>query len=318
MANDLERRLKRRFREFLSFHRDEVATAFRSSIREVLDRVVERGWRAYIVGGTLRDVMLAPPSVFPRDVDLVVSGPSEQAFESTFEDLISRRTRFDGLHLVKRFSYGGISRSRGEVLFDVWRLPDTWGIRSAGLPPTIESFVRTPFLNIDSVAIALAPRNAQRQVAECGFFDSLSTRTLEINFAPNPFPLVCIVRSLIMAAKLRFSLGRSLAQYIVDHSPLGSVDALFEAQVSHYGRDRCSLDELGSWLKEVRAGVNAGLERVDISITRERQLELWKDRPLFLSDVSTLSRQHGYGQEVVSRSARPRGNAPASLLPEIR
>src|SRR5690349_10205703 len=137
MDSDLERRLKRRFREFLAFHGDKATAAVRLSIREVLDRVVERRWRAYIVGGTLRDVMLAPTSSFPRDIDIVISGVSEERLETTFLDLVNRRTRFGGLHLVTQFSYGGISSSRGQVVFDVWRLEDTWGIRNAGLPPTI-------------------------------------------------------------------------------------------------------------------------------------------------------------------------------------
>jgi hypothetical protein len=279
MVSELEQKLKRRFREFLAFRGDEVATAVRLSIREVLDRVLERKWQAYIVGGTLRDVVLAPPSAFPRDVDLVVSGPSEEILEATFRDLISRRTRFNGLHLVKEFSYGGISRCHGQVFFDVWRLKDTWGIRVAGLPPTIESFVRTPFLNIDSVAIELVPHNTRRQVVECGFFESLTSRTLEINYAPNPFPLVCIVRSLIMAAKLKFVLGASLAQYVANYSNWGSIDDLVKAQISHYGRIRCKQNELQRWLEGIRASVSAGVKRVEICTTQERQLELWEDWP---------------------------------------
>ena len=289
MANELEQRLKRRYREFLSFQGDEAVTAARLSIREVLDRVVERKWRAYIVGGTLRDVMLAPASAFPRDIDLVVSGCSDDALESVFRDLVSRRTRFGGLHLLTHFNYGAISPSRGQLVFDVWRLENTWGIRDAGLPPTIESFVRTPFLNIDTAAIELVPRKAHCHVAEYGFFESILSRTLEINYAPNPFPLVCIVRSLIMAAKLKFSLGHSLARYIANYSEWGSVDDLVEAQISHYGQVRCRRDELQRWLESVRASLRAGVERVEVCTTHERQLELWNDWPSASQRTSRLS-----------------------------
>jgi hypothetical protein len=279
MVNELEQRLKRRFREFLSFQGDRPTTALRLRIREVLDRVLERGWRAYIVGGTLRDVMLAPVSAFPRDVDLVISGCTEQEVEGAFHDLVNRRTRFGGLHLATHFSYGGISPSCGQLIFDVWRLEDTWGIRHAGLPPTIESFVRTPFLNIDSVAIELVPRKARRQVVECGFFESLSSRTLEINYAPNPFPALCIARSLIMAAKLEFLIGLSLARYIANYSEVSSVEDLLEAQVSHYGQVRCQRNELQRWLREIEAGLDSGVDRIEVHTTPERQLELWNDWP---------------------------------------
>jgi hypothetical protein len=68
MDDNLDLRLKRRLRDFLASKRaNDPTTAVRASIREVLDRIIERRWRSYIVGGTLRDVMLAPPSTFPRD-----------------------------------------------------------------------------------------------------------------------------------------------------------------------------------------------------------------------------------------------------------
>jgi hypothetical protein len=294
MVSELEQKLRRRFREFLVFQGEGVAMAARSAVNRVLDRVLERKWRAYIVGGTLRDVMLAPASALPRDIDIVVCGASREDLEAVFFDLMSRRTHFGGLHLVTPFRYGGLRQSRGQVIFDVWRLEDTWGLRNAGLPITIENFVRTPFLNIDSVAVELVPRNARRRVTENGFFESLASRTLEINYAPNPFPHVCVVRSLIMAAKLNFSLGPSLARYIAAYSQDGSVDNLVEAQISHYGQVRCRRNELQHWLMDVRASVMAGIERVNVSVTPERQVELWEDwppqRPSFAHHSSRLRR----------------------------
>ncbi len=285
MASDLERRLKRRFRDFLSRQEtDPQARAIRSSIGAVLDQIVERGWKTYVVGGTLRDVMLAPPSAFPRDIDLIVVGPSQDAMENAFSDLITRKTRFGGLHLVRPFDCGVITRVSGEVLFDIWRLEDTWGIRDQDLPPTIENFVRTPFLNIDSVAIEVCSPEAQRKrghqkVAECGFFRALSTHTLEINYEPNPYPLVCIVRTLIMAAKLKFSLAPSLASFVLDYSRWGSIEDLVRAQISHYGLVRCGVDELRYWLEQISAKLDAGLERIEITTHGKRQMVLWQGWP---------------------------------------
>src|ERR1700722_227477 len=101
MASDLEPKLKRRFQRFLSVQGRKDTVAMRSSIRDVLHRIHERGWRSYIVGGTLRDVMRAPPSAFPRDIDIIVVGASPGAIEQVFADLVIRRTRFGGLHLAK-------------------------------------------------------------------------------------------------------------------------------------------------------------------------------------------------------------------------
>ena len=279
MVSPLDRRLKDRFRAFLAFQHNEAAAAARQSIKAVLDLILRKQWQAYIVGGTLRDVMLAPSSIFPRDIDVVIAGAPEDDLERTFGDLVSRRTRFDGLHLVKDFGYGGITPSQGQVYFDIWRLEDTWGIRHAGLTPTIANFVRTPFLNIDSVAIELVPKNARRGVTELGFFTALATRTIEVNYVPNPFPAVCIVRSMIMAAKLQFALGSRLAEYIAAYAQSSSLDDLLDAQRSHYGIIRCNKDELRLWLDEITVGVNARASRIELSAPSRRQLALWTNWP---------------------------------------
>ena len=185
-----------------------------------------------------------------------------------------------GLHLVKRIGpSGGLTDSEVQVLFDVWRLEDTWGIQTAGLAPTIDNFVRTPFLNIDSVAIELAPKNVRRRLVEHGFFNSISSGLLEINYESNPFPLVCVARSLVMAAKLGFGLGPSLARFVSSFSRWGSIDDLVQAQISHYGRIRCTADELRLWLDDIGQAVAAGAERAEVYTSGERQMELWSDWP---------------------------------------
>lgn len=278
--SDAEKRLKGRFGRFLAVRTDDPASAIRLGIDEVLQRIRRRGWRAFIVGGTIRDVMLAPPSAFPRDIDIVLSGASQRELDVEFADLLKRTTRFGGLHLVKPINLvGDRADVEAEIVFDVWRLEDTWGIRHAGLAPTIESFVRTPFLNIDSAAMELTPRNARRHLVEHGFFTSISSSLLEINYEPNPFPLVCIVRSLIMAAKLRFALGPSLARFVSGFHRWGSVDDLVEAQVSHYGDVRCSAKELRLWLDEITQAVASGATRIEVYASEERQMELWSQWP---------------------------------------
>ncbi|MFN0104881.1 MAG: hypothetical protein ACKV2U_22705 [Bryobacteraceae bacterium] len=279
MDSMLDRKLKDRFRAFLGFQGEKPAAAARKSIQAVFDRILSNGWEAYIVGGTLRDIMLAPRSIFPRDIDIIIAGATADALLATFHDLLHRRTRFGGLHLIGDFSYGGITRSSGHIYFDVWRLEDTWGICHAHLAPTIDNFVKTPFLNIDSVAIELVPKGARRRVVECGFFDALVTRTLEINYAPNPYPSVCIVRSLIMAAKLQFALGPNLAAYIAAHAANGSVDDLLDAQRSHYGEIRCGKEEIQGWLARITAAVNAGVIGIQLPTTSSRQLTLWNNWP---------------------------------------
>ena len=218
MAHDLEQKLKKKLRNFVASTQvgDYRVDTIRAARHEVFGRIAKHGWQAYIVGGTLRDLMLDRPAKFlPRDIDLVVVGPTQSEMEAVFEDLQVRRTRFGGLHLVKPFEYGSsLATVKRDLIFDEWRLADTWGLRAQGLEPTIRNFVKTPFLNIDSVAIELFPIKGRRTLVEVGFFDSLLTQTLDINYEPNPFPLLCVVRSLVLAVKLNFALSNRLACFV--------------------------------------------------------------------------------------------------------
>jgi len=279
MVPDLKQKLKRTFGEFVDPQHAAGASTIKAGLSEVLARISDRGWKSYIVGGTLRDAVLGPAAMLPRDIDVIVAGPSQAVLESTFRDLCVRKTRFGGLHLVKSFDRGAFARVSDHILFDVWRLEDTWGVREQGLLPTIENFVKTPFLNVDSIAIDVFPENGRRKVIECGFFRAMSSRCLDINYEPNPFPLVCIVRSLIMAAKLDFALSPRLASYIAGYKRWGNLDELICAQVSHYGQVRCSEEDLRRWIGEINAQLHIGADSIAIRIDQSRQAALWADWP---------------------------------------
>ena len=215
----------------------------RLAITHVIGRIRHAGWDAYLVGGTLRDLMLRPAKAgsawsVPRDVDIVVCDVTVADLEKQLGDLVQRQTRFGGLHLAK-------SAAGYDVHFDVWPLHETWAFRRRSLPADIKLFPETPFLNLDSIAISLSPDGPKgRSVYERGFVSGIQEETIEINYEDNPFPDVCLIRALIMAAKLRFSLGERLARFVSERYRRTTMDALLEAQMSHYGKLRCSSDEL--------------------------------------------------------------------------
>ena len=282
MAESIERRLTRRFTRFLNGSK---ATSRRQGERirkdalEVLRRATSRQWRTYIVGGAIRDLLLGPPGSWPRDVDVIVDGCSGDDLKATFGDMVVRRTSFGGLHLRKTVEIEGVTTAKYDLLFDVWRLEDTWAIKTTGLTPTISNFLSTPFLNIDSIAVALPHGRGPAMVYERGFFQAVATRTLEINSEPNPFPLVCAVRSLILAAKLDFWIGPRLAQFIQTLMRSAPISELLSAQISHYGRIRAHEDDIKEWLMNLQAQLDVGPGRVRLINSPERQLHLWLDWP---------------------------------------
>jgi hypothetical protein len=136
---------------------------FQLAVDDVLRRVLAQGWQAWVVGGTLRDLvsgssMVETGSIIPRDVDIVVTNVSLQDLQKYFWDLIIRHTRFGGLHLVKNLV--GIC----QIHFDIWPLAETWAFRHLSLEPQMSNFILTPFLNLDAVAIELYPDPGRSRV----------------------------------------------------------------------------------------------------------------------------------------------------------
>lgn len=282
MAESIDKRVVRRVERFLKgthgkslLHGEPI----RRDAIEVLRRAISQHWRTYVVGGAIRDLLLKPSGLWPRDVDVIVDGCSVGELEAAFGDLVIRRTSFGGLHLRRSVEITGLTTAKYDLLFDVWRLEDTWAIKTSELMPTISNFVRTPFLNIDAVAVAL-PHGMQRAtVHEHGFFNAIATRTLEVNNEPNPFPFVCAVRSLILAAKLDFWIGPRLALFIHKVTSSAPISNLLQAQISHYGRIRCGEEDLKEWLREIRAQLNTQPERIRLANSQQRQMDLWEDWP---------------------------------------
>jgi hypothetical protein len=282
MDDVFKRRLKRRLKAFLKGTRNRSygrTEAFRENAIEVLQRATSRRWRTYIVGGAIRDLMLRPSGSWPRDVDVMVQGCSQREVADAFSDIVVHHNSFGGLRLRKTVEIGKTSAAKHDLLFDLWRLEDTWAIKTGNLPPTIQSFVKTPFLNIDSVAVDVEGKRGTIKIYESGFFEAIATKTLEINNEHNPFPAVCIVRSLLLAAKLNFWIGPRLALFVKSNSKMIPTSEIVKAQVLHYGRINCFEERVDEWLGIVRQQLEEGNMKVRLTNGPEMQLRLWRESP---------------------------------------
>src|SRR5882757_4862769 len=237
----LERELRTKLTRFLS-GTSGVRAAHRQALFEVFDRIKSNKWEAVLFGGTLRDLMLYGPGHSPRDIDIVISNVDADQIAASFMDCSSRRTRFGGLHL----EYRG-------WLVDVWSLHDTWAIKNSGkFRADFDDLPRTTFLNVEAVIADLVPsRGKSRNIRDSGFFDAISQRLLDINYEENPFPTLCVVRSLITAARLRFSISRKLCKYLLHHAERVSPEELVDVQIKHYGTCTRKAEEFQFWLHAI-------------------------------------------------------------------
>src|SRR5271157_1476053 len=162
-------------------------TSWKRPLREVIGRIEKERWRAVIFGGVVRDLAVFGPAERPRDVDIVLAGASADEIERVFEAWVVRRTRFGGVRLLVE-----------KWMFDIWDVSSTWGIHQLGLDPSFGELPKTTFLNVEAVAAEISSNPGfERRIYSGAFFKALEERTVNINFEDNPFPALCVVRSLI-------------------------------------------------------------------------------------------------------------------------
>ena len=211
------RELRRRLNSFLS-----AESSSRAKLRETLLPVREGGWHVYLFGGLLRDLMWKD---CPRDVDLVVADDHMESILQWLSPKSHHRNRF-----------GGIKVHDNGWDFDIWSVSQTWAFQQSSHWPS-KSFADLPsttFLNVEAIAMELWPSSNERCIYEKGFCSAFEHRTVEINYADNPYPDFSIARAIFIAAKLRFNIGTELTKYIDKHASTVSVREIANIQRKHY------------------------------------------------------------------------------------
>jgi len=217
----LEESLRRRFSEFVSSRGVRI-----DAVLHTMQTMRSRGWTVFFFGGVPRGVFDDGKNYQPRDLDLVFDDEHYSSFESAFQH-----------HIVKRNNYGGLKLEVKGFRIDAWPLSSTWAFRNGILSaPSFEKLPLTTFLNIDAVIVeAVPPKFRKRRIFDAGFFAAWKDKILDINLRDNPYPAICVARSLHLSKYFGFQLSHSLAAYIHENLTEIPIVELLDAQVSHYG-----------------------------------------------------------------------------------
>jgi hypothetical protein len=249
--------LRQRIVALIDFH-----FGAQSAVGEFISTVGVDHIPAVIFGGALRDLLVF--SALPRDIDIVVRSRDLSPITSRFSKNIIRHTRF-----------GGVRLGFGDWTFDVWPLHDTWAFRQKLVgPANFSNLPRTTFLDVEGIAAELNPRAGRtRHLYEHRFLKAVSSRSIDINLEENPFPRLCVVRSLITAARLDYAISPRLQRYLLFHASEISSDEIRKLQIEHYGELKCDPDEMISWLRfiETRSTTDSGV-KLPVSIAKSLSL----------------------------------------------
>jgi hypothetical protein len=257
-----EKVLLKRFSDFISKRSRGL-----DDIIQTADIFRARGWTAFSFGGIPRGVYDAGNGYKPRDIDLVFDDEHFRSFQSAYAHKTLRRN-----------SYGGIKVRINNLIIDAWPLSATWAFRN-GFAKTIsfETLPSTTFLNVDGIIIELIPKKwKRRRYYETGFFSGLHDKTLDINLAANPYPSICVVRTLHIAKQFGFRLSRSLAIYLKDMMSRIVISSFLEAQLKHYGEIEFQPLELNRvrWIIEQYLETDTS-PTIGLFPVRAEQRQLW-------------------------------------------
>jgi hypothetical protein len=222
------------------------------AVRSIAQRASERNWSVFLIGGALRDLTLSGISSRPRDFDLVFCELDRRALATQFSYMSRpRTTNLGGL----RYNYDG-------VILDIWPLNETFEVKHRDRVQ-IDDVPKHAFLDIEAIAIEISPcAGKTRQIVEHGFTKAILSKTIDINYEPNPFPEVCLIKAIRMAISLKLLIGHDLMDYILKQR--WDLNALMEAQHTHYGRAIFDKPELERVL-ELMAGWNRKEGNIDLT-----------------------------------------------------
>ena len=235
--------LKRTLRGHLSeFASDKSAWRYHP-VYGVLKTIHEYGESAFLCGGAVRDILLYGRQSAPRDLDIILAYLPENHVESLLKTYEGRRTKF-----------GGISIKVLDWNLDIWSLMETWAFKERLVRGfCFADFPKTTFLDIDAVAIELfTKKGCARKIYSKGFFEAMLNKTIDINFEENPYPAVCIAKSLAYALKFRFKLSRRLAEYIIRYSEQIGAEEIANIFQKRYGNIKISSEKYNFYINAIK------------------------------------------------------------------
>jgi len=250
---DMEDKLRMRVRRFMS-----DKSSYGLPRQRILQTVRESAQRAFLCGGAVRDIMLSTSrnNLVPRDLDIVLAYTNLEDVAAAFSEGVKRRNR-----------YGGVSIEIKNWSLDIWLLNKTWAFENNYVEVAgFSDFPKTTFLDIEAVAVELfAKKGRKREIYSKGFFEAILKRTIEINLEDNPNPTTSIVRALSVAKKLKFAIGRNLANYILHYSSRIDLQELANLYETRYPPSRFRVEDIHSCVQAIREQLRvSGKQRIKL------------------------------------------------------
>ncbi len=179
---------------------------------ESLLNLLPEGWKAVVMGGLLRDLLvqqILKVGRAPADADIVIFGA---------DSIDEIRNRLGGV-IRSTNSFGGVKCQirPGGIVFDLWRVEDHTNMAAAPKPRTIEQLLRHNLLDVD--AIAWNP--AGDGLYDCGCLGAVKAERIGMmgpEGISQEFLANQLVHVLVVAFKTSFTLSADVRSFVADAS----------------------------------------------------------------------------------------------------
>lgn len=206
--------------------------------REFIEELLKKT-DAFIFGGVISNYFLRFRRIIPKDIDIVISKMNVQ-IDNLLNEYLIRKNRFNGYKLkIKSMQY------------DIWKTEDTWTLYKNPIlqKEDMEMFLpETVFFNITSCLYDL--KKKQLLLPE-RFKNGINNRELSIINEDNPYPILCIVKSMEYRENFGLTFTDRLLWYIFRHKDKINRDECRIIQNGHYGYEKYSIGEINLFIREI-------------------------------------------------------------------
>lgn len=176
----------------------------------------------FVFSGVLRDFLLQYNKEIPRDYDFVVS------------DLNHETLKIIKKYLIRQNQFNGFKCKINDKDVDIWPLQDTWALKKYKSLYSQDYLPNTSFFNITAAAYSLSNNKLIIHSSFKNFLEDKKHRKLDIVFEDNPYPALCVVKSLELMDKFSLCPSEKLLTYLIRYSKAFSEHDYVSIQMKHY------------------------------------------------------------------------------------
>lgn len=143
-------------------------------------------------------------------------------------------------------SFGGLKIKRRNLVIDIWRLKDTWGIREMKAKLNPNSLIASAFFNFSAIVYDF---NKEKFIFDKNFCIFLATKTMDVVYGKNPNIPLCLVNIYHYNRKYLFAISLKMAGWVKAHYHHGM--NFIPVQMKHFGAVLYKQDDIESFLTEI-------------------------------------------------------------------